>query len=151
MTFAGIPASQYKHLQIRYSGRSNRADTDSILGIRLNGATTNYYYHYLYGNGSTAISSSGTNTVIWWYAGLAGATLPSGVTASGVIDVLDPFSVTKNTTIRGVGGITHTSYPRATLNSAAWFSTAAVTSIELSDVFSTMTPGTSFSLYGLRG
>lgn len=144
-------ASTYKHLQIRYTGRSNRADTDSILGIRFNSATTNYRHHMVYGNGSTVISATSTDTYIHEYAGLSGNTAPSNTFAAGVIDILDPFSSSKNTTIRALVGQMHSSYPRVSLNSGAWFDTAVVTSISCTDIFSTMVAGSRLSIYGLKG
>lgn len=148
---SSLAALGYKHLQIRYAGRSNRGDTDSILTIAFNGATSTYRSHYLYGNGSTAISADYSGAFIRTYAGLAGATLTSDVFSAGVIDIADFSSATKNKTVRSFVGICHTSYPRITLNSGAWFNTAAITSITLTDEFSTMIAGSRFSLYASKG
>ncbi len=150
-TLPSNAATEYKHLQIRYTGRSNRVDTDSILGVTFNGATGTYRSHYLYGNGTSTVSADYSGVTIRTYAGLAGANLTAGTFASGVIDILDFASSSKNKTTRTLVGISHSSYPRVALLSGAWFSTAAITSITLTDEFSTMIAGSRFSIYGVKG
>jgi hypothetical protein len=81
---------------------------------------------------------------------LAGGTLSAGVYSTGVIDILDPFLAAKNTTIRSLHGIAHSSYPRIVLLSGANFNTSAITNITFSDLFGQLATGTRFSLYGIR-
>ena len=59
VSFSSIPAT-YTDLVLRISARSTRAATDNSFTIKINGATTNYSYTDLYGNGSSASSSRGT-------------------------------------------------------------------------------------------
>ena len=151
VTFASLGdyAADYQHLQIRFTGRSTRADTDSVLGITFNSG--NYSYHQLHGNGSTVASGGGGGlSNIYGYAMLAGGTLSAGVYSAGEIDILDPFLAAKNTTIRSLHGIAHSSYPRIVLLSGASFNTSAITNITFSDLFGQLATGTRFSLYGLK-
>jgi hypothetical protein len=140
--------STYKHLQIRYAGRSTRADQDSVIDVKFNSTTTTYRHHSLRGNGSAV--SSGTATERWIF-GIAAANASSNIFGSGVIDILDPFSSTKNTTVRTLNGIYTGSYNRIFLQSLGWFDTATVTSITLADGFGSFVAGSRFSLYGIKG
>ena len=140
--------STYKHLQIRYAGRSTRADQDSVIDVKFNSTSTSYRNHYLQGNGSTASSSTATER---WIFGIAAANASANIFGSGVIDILDPFSSSKNTTVRTLNGIYTGSYNRIFLQSLGWFDTATVTSITLADGFGSFVAGSRFSLYGIKG
>jgi hypothetical protein len=136
--------STYKHLQIRYAGRSTRADQDSAIDVKFNTTSTTYRGHMLQGNGSTVTSFEATER---WIFGLAAANATANIFGSGVIDILDPFSSTKNTTTRTLVGLTPNS---VRLYSGLFNNTATITSIELSTAF-TFTSGSRFSLYGIKG
>lgn len=140
--------STYKHLQIRFAGRSTRADQDSAIDVKFNGTSTTYRNHYLQGNGSTASSNTAAER---WIFGLAAANASSNIFGSGVIDILDPFSSTKNTTVRTFNGVYTGSYNRVYLQSLGWFDTATVNSITLGDAFGSFVSGSRFSIYGIRG
>jgi len=150
VTFSGLgtSAAAYKHLQLRVAVRSNRAgqNNDGLM-MRFNGDTgSNYRWHALEGNGSTVTSyESGSSTSIGGYYA-TGATSTTNQFGVMVADLLDFSSASKNKTMRMLGGQNGLS-----LNSGAWFSTAAVTSI---DIFSltgnSWVTGSRFSLYGLK-
>jgi hypothetical protein len=71
---------------------------------------------------------------------------------AGVIDILDPFSTTKNKTLRGLGGITSSEATNIALRSGSWASTSAVTSITcLPFSADNWVAGSRFSLYGIKG
>ena len=141
-------ASTYKHLQIRFAGRSSRADQDSLMDVKFNSASTTYRNHYLVGTGSAVSSASSADRYIF---GLAAASATANIFGSGVVDILDPFSSTKNTTLRSLNGVNTGTYNRIFLSSLAWFDTATVTSITLADVFGNFVAGSRFSIYGLKG
>jgi hypothetical protein len=73
----------------------------------------------------------------------------ANIFGSAVIDILDPFSTTKNTTTRSLGGH-NSSTARLYLGSGAYYSTAAVTSITVGPNSGSILAGSRFSLYGIR-
>jgi hypothetical protein len=125
---------------------SSGAATDSIL-IQLNSDTTatNYYWHRLYGDGSTAFSgSSNANTVI----DVSG----TGTNFSGsVVDILDYTNTNKYKTIRTLSGYDANGSGRVGLNSTLWKNTAAITNIVFVISGGANFPtNSSFALYGVR-
>jgi hypothetical protein len=142
----------YQHLQIRMTGRSTRSATNSDFDFRFNGDSgTNYTWHYMRGSGSAMESAGGGGLdSVRGYQTLTGATNTSGSFAATVIDILDPFETTKNTTIRFFTGFTG-SLNRVLLESGAWLNTNAVTSITFDEYYgSSFSAGSRFSLYGLK-
>ena len=137
-------SATYEHLQVRIVALSGQANWASI---RLNGdaAAANYRAHSLIGNGSTVSSAAwngstnGANIQI-----LAGSTTP----ASSVIDILDPFSTSKNKTLRSLTGWVGNDLA---LTSGLYINTAAITEIRFRHDSSTFSSGSRFSLYGIRG
>ena len=147
VTFSGLSAyaADYQHLQIRVALSSGPAR----YGLRFNGASSvgNYAFHYLFGSGSSVLSggSSGGTTFTSAITCGIGTTLAS----SSVIDILDPFETTKNTTIRSLSGVS----TQLALWSGVWLNTNSTTSIE---ILGTENPtlnfavGSRFSLYGIK-
>lgn len=133
--------SSYKHLQIRMAANSSasgatywRFNTDS---------GNNYSQHLLYGNGSSVASGATTST----NAGYIGYTTnAASFYPATVIDVLDFASSTKNKTVR----ILHGDSGNIMLNSGAWYSTSAVTSVTLYANVNYIA-GSRFSIYGVKG
>lgn len=158
VTFSNLAsvAAAYKHLQIRYTARSTVAANADNIAIRFNGDTgSNYSYHYLVGaDTSTPISGGGSSlTYAYVPSQIVGANSSSSVFGAGIIDILDFASTAKNKTLRtlsGFNGTASANYSRIGLTSAAWFSTSATTSLELSNSALFVT-GSRFSLYGLKG
>ena len=156
VTFSGLSAyaANYKHLQIRATMRSTRADTDSYIYIRFNGdaAAGNYEQHHLSGNGSTvAAERYGTARPygIVDLNGTPGSSAPANSFGAWILDIFDPFETTKNTTTRVLSGQS-ASYKRVGLESGIWLNTASVTSISLADIFGQLASGCRISLYGLK-
>jgi hypothetical protein len=117
--------------------------------MRFNGITSSGSYkdHRLYGfNG---VVGSDTITVDQMYLG-AVSTSASGVFSSKVIDILDPFSSTKNKTIRTLSGRVSNSPFIIELLSGLFISTTSVSSINIFGS-SNMSVGSRFSLYGIKG
>lgn len=142
-------ASTYKHLQIRFAVRGARASGSEDLRMRFNGSTSTYSVHYLYGQGSTVYSASDPFGSM--YLGTHPAsTDTANVFGVGVVDILDPFSSTKNKTIRALNGRTSTSNT-VMLVSGAYLSTTVVSAISLYGQNANLATGTRISLYGIRG
>jgi hypothetical protein len=155
VTFSSLGdySSTYKHLQIRASVRLDRSgESNDLFCIRYNGDTgANYSFHRLSASGS-AVQSEGAasgNEVVITY--VAATTATAGLYTGMVIDILDAYNTSKNTTTRtfmGQGGADRL----LGLFSSVWLNTSALTSINLRGLNSTgITAGSRFSLYGIKG
>jgi hypothetical protein len=144
----GTYSSTYEHLQIRVTARSNRADLDSPFGIQFNGNTSGYFWKEFQGTGS-AVNLTGLTSQSSMRLGIAtGATSTANNFGAAVIDILDPYSTTKNKTFRAFTG--QTNLNRIKLNSGSLSSTGSLTSITVLDQFGSFVSGSRFSLYGLK-
>ena len=147
-TFSSIPQT-YKHLQIRYIAYKYDAggNTTDNINMVLNGDTgSNYTYHVLYGNGTSALATAATGQQRARVGQIAYDS--TGIFAAGVIDILDYTNTNKNTTIRTLSGVDFNGSGPIALESSVWLSTAAVSSILINN------PGTQYTqyaLYGIRG
>ena len=156
VTFSSLAtyASTYKHLQIRYASRSARTDNaNDSLAVRLNADTgTNYARHGLLGYLGAVLSSASTSASRMDMGWQTTNSQSANIFGSGVIDLLDTYSTSKNTTLRGLSGTSGTE-PIIILNSGVWLNTASLTSITLFAGFSglNLVAGSRFSLYGIRG
>jgi len=147
-------ATDYKHLQIRATGRSTRGDTDSYIYIRFNNdSQPNYSSHRLRGSGSDVASDNFTTAYpigIVDSGLLVGATGTSGSFGASVIDIVDAYSPDKNTTTKSLSGMTISGYHRIILGSGSWRNISPLTSISITDIFASISAGSRFSLYGIR-
>lgn len=153
LTFASIPQT-YKHLQLRYVARGNNNVTN--LRFRLNGDTGgNYANHSLFGNGSSVFSDNSTSSTRMFTSEFSyDSGSPAGAFTPGIVDFLDYSSSSKNTTMRCLMGFNDAGVtPNIRLRSAAWFNTAAVTSLLVFTDSGTgrFVSGSRFSLYGIKG
>jgi hypothetical protein len=154
ITFSSLAtySSTYKHLQIRTASRNSRTGfSTGVVSLRFNGDTSSSYtYHELFGNGSSVSSyADGSQTSIRGAFFVAGASTAANAFGGGVLDILDPFSTTKNTTTRSLSGVADAA---VALTSGAFFKTDAITSITLLGIGGTnLVAGSRFSLYGIRG
>lgn len=140
VTFSSIP-STYKHLQIRMAANSTASGATFF---QFNSDTgNNYAQHIMYGNGSS-VASGATTSANAGYIGYT--TTGTNIFPASVIDILDFASSTKNKTARILHG---DNISNIMLNSAAWFSTAAITSITLYPNANYVV-GSRFSLYGVK-
>ena len=151
ITFSSIPQT-YTHLQIRGVGRMNYSLAQAGLGIYFNGDTsTSYRNHFLVGTGSGTASSSedgATNTPYPYQ--LPAASAPSGTFGPVIMDILDYSSTSKNKVLRGLGGGDRNGSGQVYLSSAAWFNTAAITSITLTTGSTQLITNSTFALYGIK-
>ena len=140
--------ADYEHLQIRYTAKNTSSSVD--INVRMNGATgTVYARHSLLGNGSTASSTAvSSETSIQMVDSMASSTT-TGLTSSGVIDILDYKNTSKNTTLRALYGQTG-NINRIFLTSGLYNATTAVTSLDLIAASGNFASISRFSLYGIR-
>jgi hypothetical protein len=146
-------ASTYRHLQIRAAVKT--AFTGSWadgLAMRFNSDSgSNYNSHDIFGSqlGSVESGSSGSTTSI--ASILITGSVTTNLFSGNVIDILDAFSTTKNTTVRAMSGVTSTG-SQIRLTSGLWRNTASITTIDLSSANAvTFIAGSRFSIYGIRG
>ena len=153
IVFSNIPQG-YKHLQIRYIGRSTRADVIDSLGMQFNGDTgSNYARHYLYADGTTASAGASTSQTYSNVATSAAANAAANIFGVGVIDILDYSNVYKFKTIRALSGDDRNGGGDVNFGSGLWMNTAAVTSITLlaQGGIASYVTNSRFSLYGIKG
>jgi hypothetical protein len=148
----GDYASTYKHLQIRATARTNRGSLTDGISVRLNADTANNYArHGLYGDGSSVASYGLANQSFMPGIDTSANSSAANIFGAGVIDLLDPYSTTKNKTVRALAGNPSTGFS-VSLGSGHWRNTASVTSITLFPQLGTnIVAGSRFSLYGIKG
>jgi hypothetical protein len=153
ITFSAIP-STYASLQVRWlAKRTNTSTGATELRIQFNSDTgTNYVWHDLSGDGSTAIAQATTGlTYGYSYAAVAGgAAALANMFAVGILDIHDYASSTKNKTVRSFSGFDSNGAGTVALDSNLWLNTNAITSITLSCSANFSTTST-FALYGIKG
>jgi hypothetical protein len=150
LDFTGIPNS-FTDLYISFSGRfGSPADPSSgDIKIRFNSATTGYSRRHLYGNGSSAGSSSASDSY-------TGRVVPYGATANtfsnvGIYIPNYAGSTNKSWSVDSVDETNATGAYQIIL-AGLWSNTAAITSISLSDYGGgglLFAQGSTASLYGV--
>lgn len=142
--------STYKHLQIRGVAKTNRNEGSGLfatLQYRFNSDSgTNYAGHALSGNGTSVSSGAGTSLT---QLEVPTAGFQAVEYSAFVIDILDAFSTSKNTTVRALAGRTQSALIQ--LVSGLWINTAAVDSISFFDSAATnIESNTRISIYGVK-
>ena len=148
--FTSIP-STYSHLQIRGLCRTDRANVQDPIMIRLNSSTSTYAAHNLFGNGTsvTATSNNGQDGMLSY--GMAGNDAGSNTFGVLVCDILDYKDTNKNTTIRVLAGYDNNGTGNVSFNSGLWTTTNAVTTIRLyPSQGSNLLQYSHFALYGIK-
>lgn len=145
VTFSAIP-QDYKHLQIR--GVINPSSGGWGMGIGFNGVTGNYSMHRMSGNGSAVYAGYASNSTNIQTFGFHNGGQTS-VSMPVIIDIPEYKNTTKNKTVKTFTA-SATSSPEIVMGSGAWYSTAAITSINIS-FGGNGAIGTRFSLYGIKG
>ena len=149
VTFNTFP-STYKTLQIRCRVMSESGTPE--LTIQFNGVGgTSYSQHAAYGTGSGTITGYGAASqsfgITWQGAG--GTTNDPAV---NIIDIMDYASTNKNKTFRSLTGRDNYGSGTISLNSGAFYSTNAITSITLATVTGVdFAQHSHFALYGIKG
>jgi len=158
VTFSSIP-STYTHLQLRVFAQTNRGTygRDGFI-MRFNSDSgSNYSYHYLVGDGST-IGAGGASSQSQMRTPEVTSTTAGSTTFGGfIMDILDYSNVSKNKTVRMLGGGDHNGTiaglgAQVELSSGGWYSTSAISSITLSpNVGTSISQYSKFALYGIKG
>lgn len=151
ITFSSIPQN-YKHLQLRIIGRCAFASTGATSAkIEYNSDTTatNYYYHALNGNGSTAAAFA-ANSPAYTFVSLDNSNTASTF-SGGVVDILDYTNTNKYKTTRALSGWDANGSGVIYLTSQLWKSTSAITSMTVTAGDGNWTQYTSFALFGIAG
>lgn len=151
-------SSDYQHLQIRATTRTNRsgADSDPII-LRFNSDSgSNYTRHGLGGYNFGGTNAMYSNAATSQTSMMLSENMPvAGSTANAfgafVTDILDPFETTKNKTVRTLNGM-NAAWSSIEVRSGAWLSTTAVTSITILPLVGTQLAANSrFTIYGIKG
>lgn len=151
-TESGGAWSGYKHLQIRLLARVDGSVTQNGTKLQFNSDTgTNYTYHTLYGNGSSAVAYGEANTNQNFMDKASGASAGASMFGAMVCDILDFRDTTKYKTTRTLGGTDQNGSGAIFLSSGVWRNTNAITSITLSpfDGYSYV-QYTHAALYGIK-
>jgi hypothetical protein len=151
VTFSGIP-STYKHLQIRMMARcGSTASGGNYINMRFNADSgSNYTYHALQGDGSSATAAGLASQNTIYLQRIANNNDASSIQGVLVTDVLDYQNINKYKTIRNLGGYDANGSGRIYLSSSVWMNSGTVTSIELTPESSTFTQYSQFSLFGVK-
>jgi hypothetical protein len=154
VTFSSIP-STFKHLQLRYIARTNTgASNQDQVQARFNSDTgSNYAWHRLLGDGSSAFSTA-TTSVDYINIGTAARNgEPSNVFGVGIIDILDYQNTNKNKTTRTLTGedANSGSDELVGLYSSLWLNTSAISQIDIFSTGASFLQYSSFALYGIKG
>lgn len=153
ITFSSIPAT-YTHLQIRLHARSNRANVNDPVLIRMNSDSTaaNYVGHALYGSGTSAVATHMSGDLGLLNYSIAGNNASASVFGAMVMDILDYTNTNKYTTIRSLCAGDNNGSGLIGFNSGLWINTNAVTSLTIAPFGgSSFNEYSSFALYGIKG
>jgi len=152
ITFNSIP-SGYSSLQVRFTAKST--DTSGGVGYVFfySNNSTRYYWHSLYGTGSTAVTANGSSGQGYMYGGLAyGAAGIANIYGVGIVDILDYASTTKNKTYRMFYGQDTNNVYSGNVSTGSYLeSTNAITSLTFTADLGNFTTGSTFALYGIKG
>jgi hypothetical protein len=153
VTFSNLSqySGTYRHLQIRGLSRCTNNGSLAALMVRFNGdAGTNYSNHVLESINNVVYSGNGvSHNQIAHY--IPGNTVTTGSFAPMVMDILDAYSTSKNTTTRAHSGFTAPgNWTILQFSSGAWYNTSALSSISILPNQSALLAGCSYSLYGVR-
>jgi len=148
--FTSIP-STYSHLQLRVFTQGTRANTIDFLYIQLNSDTsTSYTYHYLTGDGASAIAGAITSDT-YFDLGRYPASSSTSIFGASVIDILDYANTNKYKTLRHLGSYDANGSGRVEFRSGLWLKTNAITSIKFAMANANLGQYSTFALYGIKG
>jgi hypothetical protein len=153
--FTSIP-STYTHLQLRILSRSPYSATVEFdsLTLRVNGDTgSNYSFHGLRGNGSTASADANSSIAFTKLAEQVDDAYSASIFTGVVIDLLDYANTSKYKTFRSLGGADTNGAGSVALYSGLWQSTSAVTSLKFfsgTGLARGFNQYSSFALYGIK-
>jgi len=144
LEFTSIPQT-YKHLQLRGSIRAAVTGATGLVFFNSDLTETNYYSHFLVGNGTAASAAAYNNPYSWSYHD--GANIFTAV----VIDIFDYTNTNKYKTTRTLRGWDANGSGNVSLESELWKNTAAISSIRFTPSSpSTIATYSTLSLYGIN-
>jgi hypothetical protein len=145
ITFSSIPAG-YTHLQLRSYVLAS-ANVNSGVQINFNSDnSTNYSSHWMYGNGTSALSGNTPNDTIVYHGFGLNSTYPTIC----VTDILDYNNTNKFKTVRSLSGHNRNTDGFCWLFSGNWRNTNAISTIVITPNSGTFNANSSFALYGLK-
>lgn len=148
IVLSNIPQT-FNHLQLRIFGRSSSAAFGTNVPGGFNGdGGNNYSYHYIGSNAASTFAGATASANALNFGWIAGTTSPSNTFSANVIDILDYTSTNKYKVVKSFNGTDGNSSALSLVGywSGLWLSTAAITSINLSNTFAA---GTRVDLYGI--
>jgi hypothetical protein len=147
VTFSNIPQTGYTDLVLKTSVRTNRASTDDLLNVNFNGVSTNQSEIWMKGDGSAATSGNYSNLYLFW---VDAASNTANTFSSNEMYI--PNYTSANFKSISVDGALENNATLTTTSLVAgrWASTAAITSIAITSVFSAnFVQYSTFYLYGV--
>lgn len=156
ISFTSIP-STYKHLQVRFTGRTTANTSGYQMYTRANSDTGgNYSSHVLRRNGTSSVIAS-YNLTSYMDSNvelIPGSQETANIVAAGIIDIVDYKETTKFKTFRMSAGM-GTKYTSSVFQNVVmggnWRSTSAITSLQFSLYAGVWSSLSTFSLYGIKG
>lgn len=147
ITFSSLGdyATDYKHLEMRWSAGRGIDDRGALL-IDFNGDSTasNYYHHSQRALGGTPSVGSGNSNFFSAYGG-NGTNVTTGVT-----QFINAFDTNSKTIARTFSGKANSTEPFINFVSTVWDNTASLTSITIKGSGTNLTASSLFSLYGIK-
>jgi len=151
IAFSSI-GTTWKHLQIRGISRSTDSAAYTQTQLTINGVTTNYTLHQLFGDGSAASAYGVTGQSSTQFESMVADTASASIYAASVIDILDYQDTNKYKTFRILAGYDANGSGRLALSSGmTTTNTNAVTSVTLTPRFGNFKQYSQFALYGIKG
>jgi hypothetical protein len=148
VTFSGIPQTGYTDLVLKMSVRTDRASTDDLLNFNFNGLSSNQSSRNLQGNGSAASSGTyGSNLYLAWVDAASNT-----ASTFGNAEMYIPNYTSSNYKSVSTDGVLENNASTAVMGmtTGLWSSTAAITSIAITSVFSSnFVQYSTFYLYGV--
>lgn len=130
--FTSIPQT-FTHLQLRMTLRDTGAFTERSWFMEVNGNSPSgsNAFHWVYGNGTSALSNAATNQGRWAEPYVPAASANANVFGASVVDILDYTNTSKNKTMRALNGFDNNGSGYVELSSYLYNSTNAITSLRI--------------------
>jgi len=146
--FNNIPGT-YSHLQIRALTRASSTGANNY--VRFNNDTgSNYAFHALYGDGSSAAVSALTSQAFAYAGYTSNSSISANVFSVIVLDILDYANINKNKTLRTLNGFDANGSGLVHFASGLWQSTSAINSLTFYMNTGSFVQYSSFTLYGIK-
>ena len=146
-TFSSISSSYTSLILIV----NNQMSAASGFKLRFNGDTaSNYSYHAVYGNGSTANAEQIAPVNVMLFGSSPAASATSGIFGPVVMDILDYANTDKYKTVRALSGGDQNGSGGVYFASNSWRNTAAITSISIFCSSGNVAEFSQFALYGIK-